>query len=105
MKKIAALVACLSLGACTTAQVTTAAQDNEKVDTAALALYAATAGVLNGLEALPNVTPAQTASYEAIRSKAWLDLSVVNAAYNAGQVISLAALQADNAAATAAKGN
>lgn len=100
-----AVCAALALAACTTAQTITAAQDAEKADAAALTLYATTASVLNGLEALPGVTPAQTVKYEAIRTKAWQDLATANALYNAGKAIDLTVLQADVATAQTAGAN
>lgn len=102
MRSLFIVVFALALVGCTTAQLNSAAYDAESADVAALTLYAATGSVLDGLEAIAKSKGQPITQYEAIRSKAWDDLMVVNAAYHAGQVISLTALQADKAAAQSA---
>ena len=101
MRALAIAGLALALAGCTTASVQTAAQDAEKADTAALTLYAATAGVLNVLEQAPGVTVAQVTKYEAIRTQAWNDLATVNMLYKAGKAIDLSPLEADHSAAQA----
>lgn len=92
----------LALAACGTVQPSTVAQDAEKADSAALASYAATGSVLDVLEAQAKASGKPIDSYEAIRVKAWNDLQLARIAIKAGQAVSMAALQADNAAANAA---
>jgi hypothetical protein len=91
----------LAIAACTTAQVTTAAQTSEKVDTEAADLYVAIATYLNADE---TATPGNVSKDEALKMKAWSDWQMVHAAYLTGQVLttaSLATLSADQAAAGA----
>ena len=96
MKHLAiAFLLATSLAACGTT-ATTVSQAEEKADTEALSLYAAVGTAINVYE---TANPSQTAAAEKLRTQAWGDLMVVNAAYQAGQTIDLTKLQADLTAA------
>lgn len=98
MRALLVGLAALALVGCTPLQVQTAHQVTEKADTEALNLYAAISLAVNTWEV---AKPADTPKAEQLRSKAWADLTVANAAYNAGQAIDLSALTTDLNAAKA----
>lgn len=82
MNRIAALLLVGSLAACATL---TPAQNLEQADTAASLAYAATATVLNDVEA---ASPSKTAAAEAIKLQAWKLLVQERAVYAQGGQIS-----------------
>ena len=94
----------LALGACTTTQLSTTAQVQEKAMIAADDLYVAVATAINGYVALPSTTAAQAATANGIEVKAYNDLLVIRQAYAAGKAVDLSLLTADATAATSATG-
>lgn len=101
MKTAIIALAVLSLGACATSATTSVHQIAEKSDISAMELYAAIGTAIDAYEATLAVTPAQKARAEAIRVKAWDDLSALNSVYLLGQTVDLTTLLADHAAAVA----
>lgn len=104
IRKSLFLVACLSLAACATSQMTTAAQTAEKSLIEANNLYVAIATTLNAYEALPTASASSKTAANAVEVKAYSDLLIARQAYAAGQVIDLSILAADQAFAKTAAG-
>lgn len=98
MRAVFALSAALLLGACTTPQVQAAHEIAEKADIAALDAYASIGLAVNTWE---QAKPSDATRAEQLRSKAWADLMIVDAAYKAGQAIDLSGLTSDLNAAKA----
>lgn len=98
-RPFAALALTLSLAACATPQLMTAAQINEKADTTAALIYAAVATSINAYEAAMSPSDPRAISAEATKLKAWNDYRVAHAAYIAGQTVIITALQQDQVTA------
>lgn len=79
--------------------VQTASQTSEKALIEANDLYVAIASTSNAYEALPVATADQKAKLESVKRQAYSDLLIARAAYSAGQIVSVAALLADQALA------
>jgi hypothetical protein len=95
---LAAVVAA-SLGACSHAQLNTAAAVQEKAETEAENLYVALATTINAYE---QTDPSSVNRLEAIKLQAWHDLQIARAAYAAGQTVDTSLLATDAMAAKAA---
>lgn len=80
-----------SLAACSTTDVK---RNAERADTAASLAYAAIATSINAYEARGGVTPAQVASAEALKLKAWEALAVERQTYALAGTADLTALTA-----------
>jgi hypothetical protein len=99
MRRLIIPVACAaSLAACA---ATDARRNAERADTAASLAYAAIATSIDAYETRTGVTPAQVASAEALKLKAWEALAAERQTYALAGTADLTALNALAAQATA----